>query len=231
MATILVGIDGTGPRVMPGKKRNAAYDISFAKSWVRRLCNLHGGKATLYLRGPVMMGGGLVDAVNEGYQYARDYMKRSVNHKVLLTGYSRGAAGVVAIANKLNRAKIPVEAIMLFDCVDRHVVIDAEVIPPNVKHVRHVVRNPAAKSRESFSNDGLRFHPEKTDYPAAYQFMCTHGGMGGMPWQPDEDQSGHDIIDEGGIDGKTAVTFAQDARGARQVWDFCTPFFTQHKFH
>lgn len=120
---------------------------------------------------------------------------------------------------------------MLFDCVDRHVVIDAEVIPRNVAHVRHVIRSKAAKSRESFDNDGMRHYPE-TDYPAAYEFMCTHGGMGGMPWTPDtsKGETLDTIIDEGGVDGKTAITFGQDARVSLQVWEFCVPFFNQHKF-
>lgn len=230
MATILVGIDGTGSRAIPGARRNAAYDQAFANSWVRRLCDNHRA-ATLYERGPVLLGGGLVDAINNGFNFIRDLMSRTCDQKVLLTGYSRGAAGAVAIAARLNRASIPVEAMMLFDCVDRHIVVDAEIIPPNVKYVKHVIRNPAAKSRESFSNDGMRYYPSKTHYPAAIQFMCTHGGMGGMPWSPGEDQTGDDLIDEGGVDGMTTITFNQDARVAVQVWEHCTSFFEQHRFY
>jgi hypothetical protein len=177
-----------------------------------------------------MLGGGLVNAVDAGFEFIRGVTSRaSGNHDVLLTGYSRGAAGVVAIATKLSRININVKAIMLFDCVDRHVAIDAEIIPRNVGFVRHVVRNPASSSRESFSNDGLSYYPP-TVYPHAYQFMCTHGGMGGMPWTPDSGQSMSDLIDEGGYDGITTITFAQDAAGARRVWSSCQGFFATHRF-
>lgn len=183
----------------------------------------------MYRRGPVMLGGGLVDAISDGFEFAKNAVQSSPTSKVLLTGYSRGAAGAVAVAARLNRIDVPVEAIVLFDCVDRHIAIDAETIPRNVKYVRHVVRNPASSSRESFDNDGMRHFPE-TDYPAAYQFMCTHGGMGGMPWAPEEGESPSDLIDEGGIDGMTRITYAQDARVSLQVWDFCFPFLQQYKF-
>jgi hypothetical protein len=231
MGTILVGIDGTGSRVVPGASRNAKYDADFTNSHVRKLCNLHGG-ATLYLRGPVMLGGGLVEAINSGVNFIRGITSRAgASHDVLLTGYSRGAAGAVAIATRLGRLNIDVKAIMLFDCVDRHVAVDAEVIPRNVGFVRHVIRHPGSSSRESFSNDGLRYFPP-TVYPHAYQFMCTHGGMGGMPWTPDTaaGQTMNDLIDEGGYDGMTNITFAQDAAGSKRVWNSCLDFFSTHRF-
>jgi len=230
MATILVGIDGTGSAIVPGADRNEQYDRDFSNSWVRKLCSLHRGP-TLYLRGPVMLGGGLVEAVNRGVTFVRGVKEAPSGEgvDVLLTGYSRGAAGAVAIASRLRGHGINVKAIMLFDCVDRHLVIDAEVIPANVGFVRHVIRNPASSSRESFNNDGMRFFPP-TDYPAAYQFMCTHGGMGGTPWKPGRGQSWDDRIDEGGYDGMTNITFRQDHRVSINVWNFCQDFFTTHGF-
>ena len=146
----------------------------------------------------------------------------------MLTGYSRGAAGVVSLAKKLKNDGIYVRAMLLFDCVDRHLFIDAAVIPNNVGYVMHVIRDPRSGSRESFSNDGMLYNPP-TVYPNAYTFMCTHGGMGGTPW----DATGHspsEIIDEGGIDGKTNITYGDDAKVSEQIWDFVQPFIQTHGF-
>lgn len=224
---LLVGIDGTGGGASPGADRDASYDKDFANSFVSRLCKPP-NRDRRYFRGPVTFGGGLVDAVNDGFNFLKMRHTQSPNEPILLTGYSRGAAGVVAIAAKLKKAKIPVKALLMFDCVDRHLVIDAEVIPNSVGFVMHVIRNPASASRESFSNDGMRYSPP-TVYPNAYTFLCTHGGMGGTPW----DVTGHsqnDLIDEGFPDGMTTITYAQDAKVSADVWSFVQPFIRQHGF-
>jgi hypothetical protein len=182
-----------------------------------------------YFRGPVTFGGGLVEAVSKGYDFVVARKAANPAEPVLLTGYSRGAAGAVAIAEKLRRSSINVKALLLFDCVDRHVVIDVEVIPNNVGYVMHVIRDPKSESRESFSNDGMRYNPP-TIYPAAYKFLCTHGGMGGTPWQRGAGQSLSDFIDEGFPDGMTKITYAEDARVSAQVWAFVQPFCRTHGF-
>ncbi|MGI8787836.1 MAG: hypothetical protein ACR2HG_08770 [Pyrinomonadaceae bacterium] len=224
---LLVGIDGTGSAVMPGAGRDRDYDVVFANSFVSRLCKPDTANRR-YFRGPVALGGGLVDAINNGFNFIEMRHRQNASLPVLLTGYSRGAAGVVALAAKLKRANIPVKALLMFDCVDRHLFIDAEAIPNNVSYVMHVIRDPKSGSRESFSNDGMRYSPP-TIYPTAYTFMCTHGGMGGTPW----DVTGHspnEIIDEGGIDGKTNITYGEDARVSAQIWDFVQGFINQHGF-
>ncbi|MGH9820894.1 MAG: hypothetical protein ACRD43_12050 [Pyrinomonadaceae bacterium] len=227
---ILVGIDGTGSAFTPGAGRDAEYDIAFADSFVRRICNA-GGPNAKYFRGPVALGGGLVAAINAGYSHivSKRQTPAGSRESVLLTGYSRGAAGVVSLAKKLKDANIPVRAMLLFDCVDRHLFIDADVIPNNVGYVHHVIRDPASSSRESFGNDGMRYSPP-TVYPAAYKFMCTHGGMGGCPWTPGPGQSMSDYINEGGYDGTTTITFTQDAAVSATVWSFCQTFMTTHGF-
>lgn len=225
---IVVGIDGTGSDATPGQARDARYDVAFANSFVRRICGA-GGVNKRYFRGPVMLGGGLVDAINDGYQFIVGRRRASPNEKVLLTGYSRGAAGAVSIAKKLKSQNIPVAALLLFDCVDRHLFIDAEVIPNNVGEVMHVIRDPASKSRESFSNDGMRYSPP-TIFPAAYSFMCTHGGMGGTPWACPPGTSPTTLIDEGGVDGMTAISYQQDAQVSQQVWGYVQPFIRKYGF-
>jgi len=225
---VLVGIDGTGGGSLPGKSRDEQYDRDFANSFVKRLCS---GGATYrkYFRGPVTLGGGLWGAIAEGAQFVVDTLSMDPWQQVLLTGYSRGAAGAVAVAKRLKSANISVRALMLFDCVDRHLVIDASVIPDNVEYVMHVVRDPQSNSSKSFSNDALRYTPP-TVYPAAYKFLCTHGGMGGTPWQPKPGQPLTDLIEEGFPDGKTTISFANDARVSKEVWRYVQPFLRTHGF-
>jgi hypothetical protein len=225
---LLVGIDGTGSAFTPGAGRDSEYDIAFANSFVSRLCKPQTNNKR-YFRGPVALGGGLVDAITAGFNFLIQRHKETPGEPILLTGYSRGAAGVVSLAGRLQRAGVSVRAMLLFDCVDRHMFIDAEVIPNNVGHVMHVIRDPRSGSRESFSNDGLKYRPP-TVYPNAYTFMCTHGGMGGTPW----DATGHgqaEFINEGGTDGMTNITYRDDAIVSEQVWAFVQPFIRTHGFN
>lgn len=225
---IVVGIDGSGSAIFPGSGRDTAYDVEFAKSFVSRICK-NKGPNRAYFRGPVRFGGGMIEAVAGGHQFIKNRRAAGVREPILLTGYSRGAAGVVAIAARLKRESINVATLMLFDCVDRQGDIDAEIIPNNVGHVMHVVRDPRSSSRESFSNDGLKFSPP-TVFPNAYKFMCTHGGMGGCPWKPERGQKPTDLIDEGFPDGMTKITFAADAAVSEQVWNHCQQFLRTHGF-
>ncbi len=93
----------------------------------------------------------------------------------------------------------------------------------NVELCLHAFRHKDAKSRESFGNCGLTIlRPSKTKNIPKH-FVCTHGGVGGTPWSPKEGQKSTDLIDEGPPDGKTAVTFAQDAQISKDVWKWMKP--------
>lgn len=225
---IVVGIDGSGSETLPGKERDTRYDEYFKNSFVSRICKGSGNKH--YIRGPVKFGGGILEAVFEGESFIRS--RRKDREPILLTGFSRGAAGVVALARRLKRDNIRVNAMMLFDCVDRAGDIDAEFIPSNVGTVMHVVRDPRGSSRESFDNDGLKTEP-RVSYEGPFPFMCTHGAMGGTPWKPDKDkgQKMTDFINEGFPDFKTKITFQKDAEVSEQVWQFCLPFLARHGFN
>ena len=252
---VIVGIDGTGSAFIPGEGRDREYDVSFANSFVRRICNNAGTRAR-YFRGPVALGGGLPEAIDGGFQFImqrRGYRRPSTasafladgfglsrpgsiasaaaagGEEILLTGYSRGAAGAIALAKRLKDVSVPVRALLLFDCVDRHLAIDADVIPNNVGYVMHVIRDPQSGSRESFDNDGMRYTPP-TVFPNAYSFMCTHGGMGGCPWIPPPGVATTTLIDEGGTDGITTISYAQDALVSQQVWGHVQPFMREHGF-
>ncbi len=250
---IILGIDGTDGWWVNGPWRDNSYDTNFADSFVRKIASGKGANAK-YERGPLVHGGNLDISVSSGVQFILQRRKAGVYDPILLTGYSRGAAGVIQVAKQLARGSEPVmvEAMMLFDCVDRHVSFDTPLIPSNVRNVLHVLRHPAAQSREGFGNSGLNYNAGKTNYEPLKKFMCTHGGMGGCPWKPDKSkgQKGTDYIDEGmgipritGIvptpmgaqpkwegDGMTKVTFNADASVSQSVWVYCQTYLQRHGF-
>lgn len=211
---ILLGIDGTGAM------SNRAYGESFSESFVRRIIrgSLIDEQSKRYLRGPIAPGGGLVGAISEGTAFVLDRHRKARRDAVLLTGFSRGAAGVIVVAKRLQREGVNVAAMLLFDAVDRHIAIDAEWIPNNVARVLHIRRDPRARSRESFGSAGTRWSP-----PTIYRqrfFVCTHGAVGGTYWKPGRGESLNDLVDEGFPDGKTAVTYAADKRASEAVWAY-----------
>jgi pimeloyl-ACP methyl ester carboxylesterase len=203
--SILVGIDGTGKEMMPLSGRNAAYDAAFANSFVRRMCNAN--PFARYFRGPLALGNGLSEAVDGGVNYIVAMRRLLPDAPILLTGYSRGALGVVGIAERLKILNISVRALMMFDCVDRAVDFDAEIIPNNVENVCHVIRDPAGKSRLSFGNDGMQYRPPTRYIVPVRMFMCTHGGMGGTPWAIPVDKVSTDFIDEGAAEANASFRF------------------------
>lgn len=249
---ILVGIDGTKGDGTPSQRAIEEYDRIFANSFVRRLCEW--GKLIpnkRYIRGPALSGLDLGNALSEGYEFIRNGRRPGVNEPILLTGYSRGALGVVNIAMNLKSENIPVRAMLLFDCVDMDPLRDAKVIPNNVENVLHVRRSPRSNSRPSWGNAATE--PEdssKTLYSEEF-FLCTHGGMGGVPWTAPAGESPNRFIVEpyesayrpppppllgqspnveiGGGFG-TNVTYAQDARMSDQVWNFVKSFILDHGF-
>jgi hypothetical protein len=257
MATILVGIDGTGSAVLPGAGRNAEYDVAFANSFVKRMCDAN--PFARYFRGPLALGGELPEAIDGGVNYILGMRRQLPDAPILLTGYSRGAAGVVVVAKRLKKLNISVRALMMFDCVDRHIAFDADVIPNNVENVCHVIRDPAGRSRLSFGNDGMRYNPPTNYIVPVRMFMCTHGGMGGTPWTIPTGKSPTDFIDEGALEASvsartplspadiipgvrgvrelrtisnyhTNITYEQDIRVSRNVWDHVQPFLLTHAF-
>jgi hypothetical protein len=227
---ILVGIDGTGDDWLGSNdpSRNKHYDDEFANSFVKRICARHSAN-TIYFRGPGFLpaNNGLLEAVWKGRDFILSKRRAGVNEPILLTGYSRGATAAVNIAKVLDRQKLDVKAMLLFDCVDR-AGANPDPIPNNVKNVLHVMRSPESGSRGSFGHAATEWAPP-TLYKSAI-FTCTHGGMGGVPWTVPAGQSQNDFIDEGFPDYKTNVTYAQDARGAERVWTFVETFLREHGF-
>jgi hypothetical protein len=239
MPPILVGIDGTGVDAWgnDNESRNKGYDRDFENSFVRRICRA--GENTLYLRGPgyAPTANGLLTAIHRGRDFIRGRRSAGVDGPILLTGYSRGASGVIVIASMLGQPqyRINVDAMLLFDCVDRDMPTNSQFISANVGHVLHVKRSDAARSRPSFSNSGTEPFPGSQTKYLPKEFFCTHGAMGGTPWPMKPGGLPDDLIFEGpgayGVpDGLTAVNYLRDALGAEEVQAFIKPFMREHGF-
>ena len=124
---------------------------------------------------------------------------------------------MIDVAVILKEYDIKVEAMFLFDAVDRSLRLSGDVIPNNVEYCYHAFRHPASKSRESFGNTGTRSQ-HGVNFEKAY-FMTTHGGLGGSPWNDDEGytQDQQHIVNEGFPDGRTTITVQQENAGMAQV--------------
>ncbi len=198
---MIFGADGTGPFA---NKRCAA---AMRGSFVNPLCGPPRAGAR-YWRGPdaidTLLSGPAPRVVAEAVRYAvvpnaarpkvvpagmgpplivyptsKEPLK-DLKDKVFLTGYSRGGATVLDAAVILKDYGIPVEAIFLFDSVTRSPWLSGAVVPANVKHCYHAIRESAGGSRRSFGNSpavaaaGVDYDPK--------HFPTTHAGMGGVPW-------------------------------------------------
>jgi hypothetical protein len=171
---ILYGIDGTGPL------SDKTYQADMSRSFVSYIVRNSPARVKRYERGPALDGLDMAIIAAKGYEFI--HLQRVAQRKapVFLTGYSRGGAGVIAIAQRLAKDNITVSGMVLFDAVDRAIGIDAAEIPRNVEHVVHARRDPHAFTRDSFSNCGTRWHsPTRCD--VGY-FRGTHGALGGCPW-------------------------------------------------
>lgn len=233
---MLVCVDGSGPF------RDATYNAAMADSFVRRIWStskLRGAK--LYYRGPDS--GGLVsNMARPAVIIRRDltHRIRAGDRTIVLIGYSRGAAIMINTAALLHDREIEVEAMFLFDAVDRSLELSRTgLIPANVKTVYHAVRDPRTGSRTSFGNCGLRAESGVVYGDGGPQrFFTTHAGMGGVPWgqagmlDPSlrrtiefglHDRAGRQRmlntipITEGTFGSETAVTPTQEQRGMDRV--------------
>jgi len=182
---ILIAVDGTGTDNDADYKAefgdpgalycspNQSHVFTMHQSW-------HHQKTKWYVRGPTMMG---LTTHNLAASAARAavHMYKPGADRLFLAGYSRGGAAVLQAAVLLRLRKVPVHAMFLYDAVDRASgIIAADIIPPNVKHCFHAIRDSRARSRVYFGNCGLEAAPGVDLHLRS--FLATHGALGGMPW-------------------------------------------------
>lgn len=234
---ILLCIDGTGVA------SDSQYAREMAHSHVRKIWWHSTAAPSMkhYMRGPTVLGSEMLDIVSRGYNYVFDRVRQierdspprvieltDLRPRVLLTGYSRGAAAIVCVAQRLAAAGISVAAMALFDCVDRAIILDSTRVPPNVEWLIHAMRDDAAGSRESFNHSGTVVSGRTRQPPLSpRRFFGTHGAIGGVPWTGG---AGDEYIDEGGVDGATRVTFARDRQCSDEVWRWMRPYLRQQGF-
>ena len=123
-------VDGTGP----------SDDQEYKKAMAKSFCSqLHAETVhkSIYVRGPTLDG-------SETHGIASDIatMIAAVpsSHPIFLCGYSRGGAAVISAAWSVRPRAI--QAMFLFDAVDRAFGTMAETIPENTKIAYHARRDP-----------------------------------------------------------------------------------------
>lgn len=215
MDAILLGIDGTG--VID----KADYKREMQTSFVRYIVSRTPARMKKYLQGPWYEGFDMGVIVDAAYTFVHLAVAAQPQAKVYLTGYSRGGAGVIAVADRLREDGVSVEAMMLFDAVDRSLAINSSEIPRNVLRLVHARRNPHTNSRRSFGNAGTIWHaPTKTNQAF---FWGTHGAVGGVPNLPKDGAKPTDLVAEFMEPGVSKITYIQDKRCANEVWTWVCP--------
>lgn len=143
---MLFVVDGTGPA------SREEYDREMANGFCRRLQDQAGGR---YWRGPTVLGHetvGIAEEVVAAVLEARQGPRAA--EALFLAGHSRGGAAVIFAAQELRRHKVAVEAMFLYDAVDRtfNNRRDADVVPGNVRLCYHAMRDT---SLAFYYSDGL----------------------------------------------------------------------------
>lgn len=224
---MLICYDGTG------SGSDSKYYSEMQHSFVSMIRDHSRENNTLYFRGPnwtgldfVMYPEGLVSLVKTSYANG--------DNRVFLTGYSRGGAILIATAHLLKHCGITVDAMFLFDAVDRSFRLsntNTECIPSNVTKAYHALRADTTHSRTSFSNCGTIAERAGTLEPRL--FKTTHGGMGGVPWggagisKPASFFT--DAINENDFPiGRTTIDAATEALGMTQVQHWMWSYLRQH---
>jgi hypothetical protein len=157
----------------------------------------------------------------KGFTFVHLGLAAQPKARVFLTGYSRGGAGVVGVAERLEASGVKVSGMVLFDPVDRSLAINSAEIPRNVERVVYARRDPLTMSRRSFSNCATHWHaPTKC---SMRYFWGTHGALGGVPWRTPPAGRSTEPIDEGWPDSVTKISYAQDAQCASEVWAWVNP--------
>ena len=111
--------------------------------------------------------------------------------ELYLAGFSQGGSAAVMAAEFLERKKIPVQGIFLFDAIARHPYLGGEVIPANVGFAYHAVRSQdpafvAKYDKGIFSKNPTRprfgttarTHKGNVQYKEQI-FLGSHGAIGG----------------------------------------------------
>lgn len=179
---MFVGVDGTGP------KDQATYSNEMSGSFVSQIYRdcIEPEERKAYFRGPTLWGTETGDIANRVVKHVLRCLHEG-DRKIFLAGYSRGGAAVVIAAERLardlDRRDLGIEALFLFDAVDRDLHTDSSTVPGCVKKAYHALRSPAIGSRSYFDN-AARVAP--AGVLEEKWFAGTHAALGGLPWTGDK---------------------------------------------
>jgi hypothetical protein len=181
------------------KFRAANYAVAMMSSFVGMIYYRSHLQNRRYYQGPDAFGCG-PNFVSPAYlvQQIMEFWRQG-DHQVIMAGYSRGAAMVIAAAAGLNglmpgiadgALDVKIEAMFLFDAVAKSpnpdVYFGTDWIPSNVTHCYHAIRDDRAQSRSSFGHCGgianVGTSLRGITYFVPRKFYTTHGGMGGVLW-------------------------------------------------
>jgi hypothetical protein len=139
-------IDGTGVA------DNGDYAVEMAGGFCKRLEYKARGQ---YWRGPTLSGWETTDIAGEVVDAVMQWKAAPQGtRKLFLAGHSRGGAAAIFVAQALAKNDVEIEAMFLFDAVDRTVNFrSAQTIPANVRYCYHALRDP---SLADFYSEGVR---------------------------------------------------------------------------
>lgn len=189
---VFAGIDGSGPF------RDDDYKAEFAKSFVKQTHDNYAWTERFYVRGPSDDGLRTSEKARDMAARLENLVLRSRSPtmryppglfgsgtRLFLAGYSRGGAAITETCRILKSKGLAVHCLMLFDAVDMTHTLDADEVPDNVAFCFHATRSPASRSRTGWGNCATRAANGQKTFYRSLSFLCTHGGMGGLPWRKD----------------------------------------------
>ena len=191
----LAVVNGTGPA-------GHVYDELMQTSFCWQLGQKLGAKA-FYHRGPQLLGHEVHEEAVAVHHWLKKGYEADPTTRLMLAGYSRGGSAAIMACEMLEKDRIPVDSLFLFDAVARHEFRGGTVIPANVRFSRHARRCHDAEFvakyrgalahhgllggfqnpiRPSFGNTGLTWRGDG-DHAPAEAFLGSHGALGGVGWR------------------------------------------------
>lgn len=139
-------IDGTGVA------DDGEYALEMAGGFCKRLVYKARGR---YWRGPTLSGWGTADIARAVAEAVLEWKTSpQAGEKIFLAGHSRGGAAAIFAAQALVKNHVEIEAMFLFDAVDRTLNFrSAQTVPANVRYCYHALRDP---SLAMYYSEGVR---------------------------------------------------------------------------
>lgn len=166
LETMLYIVDGTGPL------DDRVYETHMAGGFCKKMNKQFGGH---YFRGPDITGRQTYDIAKTvfGEIKANSQLGRE---SLFLAGHSRGGATVIDVAKRLQKDGRPVDALFLFDAVDKTANFrDTKLVPRNVKVTYHARRDTSISNYFEWGARNSRREFEdclKTQVPKSNHTPC-----------------------------------------------------------